>query len=300
MQNILVIGSLNTDMVIHMKEIPRVGQTVMGKLQGYVPGGKGANQAYAAAKLGKGVSMLGKVGDDDLGKQLIDNLSNVGVDVSKISCQSGEVSGLAVIYVNEQGNNSIVVLPAANSTCDVNFIAENEQIISKSKIILIQLEIPLEAAYFAIHLAHKNGCTVILNPAPAPDSIPDDVLKMVDYLTPNETELEKLAGTPVIDIDTARNAAKILLKKGTKNVIATLGREGAILANNESSKIFKVEDIEVVDTTAAGDTFNAAVAVGLSENMSIDDAIIFANKAARICVSRNGAQSSIPSRAEVV
>lgn len=300
MQNILVIGSLNTDMVIHTKEVPRVGQTVMGKLQGYVPGGKGANQAYAAAKLGTGVSMLGKVGDDDLGKQLIDNLSTVGVDVSGISCQKDETSGLAVIYVNENGNNSIVVLPAANSTCDVSFIKENEELISKSKIILIQLEIPLDAAYLAIELAHKHSCTVILNPAPAPDTIPDNVLGMVDYLTPNESELEKLSGISVTNKETARKASDILIKKGAKNVIATLGREGAIWVNDQGLKAFEVEDIEVVDTTAAGDTFNAAIAVGLSENMSIDEAIVFANKAARICVSRSGAQSSIPSRAEII
>ena len=299
MQNILVIGSLNMDLVIHLKEIPRVGETVMGKLHGYVPGGKGANQAYAAAKLGHGVSMLGKVGNDDLGKQLIDNLSNVGVDVSNISCQQDETSGIAIIYINEEGDNSIVVLPAANSACDTDFIANNEEVISKSKIILIQLEIPLEAAYLAIRLAHKHGCTVMLNPAPAPDSIPDEILKLVDYLTPNESELEKLSGTPVKDVDTAEKASDILLQKGAKNVIATLGREGAIWVNKDGSKVFKVEDIEVVDTTAAGDTFNAAFAVGLSENMSIDEAIAFANKAARICVSRNGAQSSIPSRSEI-
>ena len=300
MHDILVIGSLNTDMVIHLEEVPRVGQTVIGKLQGNVPGGKGANQAFAAAKLGSGVSMLGKIGDDDFGKQLKENLSNVGVDTSNILCEPNEVSGLAVICVNEKGNNSIVVLPGANSTCDVSFIANHEKLISESKIVLIQLEIPIETAYFALDLAYKHGCTVILNPAPAPIKIPDKILSMVDYLTPNEIELEELSGIKVKSLDSARLAAETLVAKGAKNVIVTLGRHGALWVNQNGGIPFDVEDIKVVDTTAAGDTFNAALAVGLAENMGIEETITFANKAARICVSRSGAQSSIPSREEVV
>lgn len=299
MHDILVIGSLNTDMVIHLKEIPIVGQTAIGRLQGYVPGGKGANQAFAAAKLGGSVSMLGKVGNDNFGAKLKDNLSSVGVDTSDILCQTNETSGLAVIYVNEQGNNSIVVLPGANSTCDYDFIAKHEDLISQFKIVLIQLEIPLDAAYLAIELAHKHGCTVILNPAPAPSDIPDKYLSMVDFLTPNEIELEQLSGIKAIDLDSVRSAAEVLLGKGTKNVIVTLGKRGALWVSEKGAKPFEVEAIEVVDTTAAGDTFNAALAVGLAENMKIDEAIIFANKAARICVSRNGAQSSVPSREEI-
>ncbi len=299
MHNILVIGSLNMDMVIHLDEIPRVGQTIMGKLEGYIPGGKGANQAFAAARLGDGVSMLGKVGDDMLGRQLIENLAGVGVDTAHIAAEQNQTSGLAVIYVSKAGNNSIVVLPAANSKCDVNFISHHEELIAQSKIVLIQLEIPLEAAYLAIQIAHKHGCTVILNPAPAPESIPDEILKLVDYLTPNETELEILADTPVTDIQSANAAAARLIERGAKNVVATLGKEGALFAGNSQSKLFKVEDVEVVDTTAAGDTFNAALAVGLSEKMEIGQAIAFANKAARLCVSRSGAQPSIPSREEI-
>lgn len=298
---ILVIGSLNMDMVVRLPELPRVGQTLLGRLGGYVPGGKGANQAYAAGRLGKRVAMLGKVGTDVLGEQLKANLADVGVDVSHVAVQEGATSGLALIYVSDAGDNSIVVLPNANAVCHERFIKEHEALISDSDIVLIQLEIPLPAAFQAIRLAKAHGRTVILNPAPAPDrdAIPGDVLRLLDYITPNETELEALTGVSIDNSQSVEKAARILLAQGINNVVATLGGNGALLCNTDGSHLFEAEKVSVADTTAAGDTFNAALAVGLSEGMDIGKAIGFANRAAAICVTRHGAQTSIPSRDEV-
>ncbi len=303
MDGILVIGSLNMDMVIHVAEIPKVGQTLLGRLQGYVPGGKGANQAYAAGRLSRtrdAVTMLGAVGDDELGAKLKNNLAGAGVNTEKIATAKSVGSGLAVIHVNRAGNNSITVLPGANFECGEAFIRRNEALISANKIILLQMEIPPEAVFEAIRLGKKHGCTVILNPAPAPENILDEILGLIDFITPNESELEAIAGLPVTDDHTAAAAAEKLLCKGVKNVIATLGKNGALhMSSGAPAAFYGVEDVKRVDTTAAGDTFNGAFAVGLLEGMSVAEAICFANKAATICVTRPGAQSSIPSRKEI-
>jgi len=303
MDSILVIGSLNMDMVIHVEEIPKVGQTLLGSLQGYVPGGKGANQAFAAGRLSRNgtVNMLGTVGDDELGVKLIQNLTGAGVCTKNIAVAKNANSGLAVIQVNHEGNNSITVLPGANFECNEEFIVKNEELISGSRIIMLQLEIPLNAVITAVKLSKKHGCTVLLNPAPAPENIPHDILALIDFITPNESELEAMTGISVTDKASAASAAKKLIEKGVKNVIATLGKNGALHASlNVPTMFYSVDDVMPLDTTAAGDTFNGAFAVGLSEGMSITEAICFANKAATICVTRPGAQTSIPSRSEII
>jgi ribokinase len=298
-KKILVIGSLNMDMVIKVDKIPKVGETVLGMLTGYVPGGKGANQAYGAAKLGGNVSMIGKVGDDNFGETLKGNLASAGADVTYVDKVQGVTTGLATIYVNENGNNSIVVIPGANHCCDKSYLQSLTSVIDKSDIVMFQMEIPVEAIFFGIEYAKNHGKTVILNPAPAPKNLPDEILKMIDYITPNETELEKITGCPVNTDDEVLSAAQRLIDHGVKNVIITLGSKGAMHVNADGNSFFKAEKVKAVDTTAAGDSFNAAVAVYISEGKTIGEAITFANQVASISVMRSGAQTSMPFRAEV-
>ncbi|REK77724.1 ribokinase [Paenibacillus paeoniae] len=297
--NILIIGSLNMDLVLRVPYIPQVGETLLGRSMERVPGGKGANQAVAAAKLGANVTMLGKVGGDEFGAQLITNLNQAGVRTEGINLVAGASSGLAVIQVNDEGDNSIVVLAGANELCNKNFILSYEDQIKEAEMVILQMEIPHKAVYEAVDLAKKHQKTVILNPAPAPDSIPDHVLAQLDYLIPNETELMKLSGLPVNTVAEAEAAARELLAKGVRHVIVTLGGNGALLVNASEAVHVPARAVKAVDTTAAGDTFVGAFAVGLSEGKSVRESIHFATKVSSIAVTRAGAQTSIPERHEV-
>ncbi|AZK48052.1 ribokinase [Paenibacillus lentus] len=296
---ILVIGSINMDLVLRVPYIPQVGETLLGSSVKRVPGGKGANQAVTAAKLGADVSMLGKVGGDEFGGPLIDNLRQAGVDTDHIELVSEASSGLAVIQVNDEGNNSIVVLLGANDLCNRDYVKAHEKLIEAADIVILQMEIPYEAVYEAVELASKHSKIVILNPAPAPVSIPDDVLGKLDYLIPNETELQKLSGLPVDSIAAAEEAAKVLLAKGVSSLIVTLGSNGSLYVNVNESVHIPACTVKAVDTTAAGDSFVAAFAVGLSEGKNVQEAITFATKVSSIVVTRAGAQTSIPERSEV-
>ena len=298
-KNIVVIGSLNMDWVIPVNHTPVEGETILADGYTEVPGGKGANQACAAGKLKGNVSMLGLVGDDDIGDKLINNLKLVNVDVSRIEKSENINSGLALINVNSKGNNSIVVLPGANGRCDIKYIEKNIDIIEKSDIVLLQMEIPIETVEYVITVSKNLKKQVILNPAPAPDSLSDEVLRNIDILTPNETELEKISGKNVKTVEDAIEASKSLLSRGVKNIIATLGEKGALLVNKDEVKEFKALKVDAVDTTAAGDSFNGAMAVYLSEGHTISEAIEFANKVSSIAVTRKGAQTSIPERSEI-
>lgn len=298
-KNIVVIGSLNMDWVIPVNHTPVEGETILADGYTEVPGGKGANQACAAGKLKGNVSMLGLVGDDEIGDKLINNLKLVNVDVSRIKKSENINSGLALINVNSKGNNSIVVLPGANGRCDIKYIEKNIDIIEKSDIVLLQMEIPIETVEYVITVSKNLKKQVILNPAPAPDSLTDEVLRNIDILTPNETELEKISGKNVKTVEDAIEASKSLLSRGVKNIIATLGEKGALLVNKDEVKEFKALKVDAVDTTAAGDSFNGAMAVYLSEGHTISEAIEFANKVSSIAVTRKGAQTSIPERSEI-
>lgn len=298
-KKILVIGSLNMDMVISVKELPRRGETILGGSPDYIPGGKGANQACAAGKLGGSVTMLGKVGRDAMGRTLKENLAAAGVDVAHVEETPDAPTGMAVIYVSETGSNSIVVVPGANALCDRDYIEANEALIAASDIIVLQLEIPYEAVFRAVELAKKHGRLVVLNPAPAPDSLPPEVIANLDYFTPNETELARIAGLPVGNTEEAIAAGKKLVSQGVGTVLATLGEAGALLVTAEDARVIPSLRVKAVDTTAAGDTFNGAFVTALSEGMDEAAAIAFGNKAAAISVTRKGAQTSIPSREEV-
>lgn len=298
-KQILVVGSLNMDMVIEMKRMPLQGETVLGENLEYIPGGKGANQAYAAGMLGGNAVMLGCVGKDSLGDRMKEHMAQSGADISGITQVEGYPSGMAVIYVNEEGDNSIVVISGANRACGIDYLKENERLFRDSSYIVFQMEIPYESVVYGIQMAKEFGKTVILNPAPAPDELPAEVLDGIDYLTPNETELLKLTGRTVMSMENIRSGAEELLQKGVKNVLVTLGDKGVLLVNSQGAELYPTRKVNAVDTTAAGDCFNGAFAVGLSEGMSLEEAILFANTSSSIAVTRKGAQSSIPNRDEV-
>lgn len=299
MKKILVIGSTNTDFVLEVEEMPRVGETIMSKFFHRLPGGKGANQAYACGMLGGHVSFLSAIGGDGLGSAVMENMRRADVAVSHIRTMEADSTGIAVICVDGAGNNSIVVSPGANLRCDCDYLKEHREIIDACDILLVQLEVPVDGIFYAITYAHKRGKLVILNPAPCPDGIPDEVLQCVDYITPNETELQKLTGCRMDFPDGIQEGAQSLLRRGAGHVVVTLGGNGAMLCSGSGTARFPAWEVPVEDTTAAGDTFNAALAVGLAEGRCIDEVINFANAASGIAVSRKGAQTSVPSRAEV-
>lgn len=295
---ILILGSSNMDVVVEVDHMPSAGETIMASSKVLIPGGKGANQAYAAAILGGDAIFLGMIGSDDDGKALIENLKNVGVDTSHMDVTGLLPSGSTFLMVNKEGNNSIIVIPGANTLCTEDYIMRHEQALSDCDIFMTQMEIPETCVHSTIIRAKKAGKITILDPAPAPESIPDKVLKAVDYLTPNETELEHLTNIPANSIEAIKRGAKILLEKGVGNVLVTMGANGSLLVNSEGIRHFPSPKVNAVDSTAAGDTFNAAFAVSLSEGNSVEDSISFASHAAALSVCKKGAQISIPTRKE--
>jgi ribokinase len=300
MGNIVVIGSINMDMVVTVDEMPKKGQTVMGKSLEMIPGGKGANQAYAAAKLGARISMIGAVGDDDNSDVLIRNLKTAGVDVSGIDIWENRHCGTAFILVSSNGDNQIVVIPGTNYQVRPETIDKKLDLIKACDIVVMQLEIPIESVVYASALAKENGKVVILDPAPAPAQLPDELLRNIDILTPNETELEILTGSQADSIEGVVSAARKLVDSGIKDVIVTLGGQGAVLVNEDCYCHKPAYEFgKVVDTTAAGDCFTAALAVAYGKNKPLEQAIEFAGAAAAISVTRKGAQPSIPGLSEV-
>ena len=299
MKRILIVGSLNMDIVIRVKDIPKVGETLMGDTPQYIPGGKGANQACAAGRLGGRVAMLGAVGRDAMGRELIENLKSAGVDTSYIKEVEDISTGTAMIYVNDEGNNCIVVVQGANAKCDVEYINKNEELFCNCDIIVLQMEIPYDAIFRAINLAKRHGKFVILNPAPAPNGIPGEVIKQIDYFTPNETELSRISNMDVDNMESLKDAANSMLAKGAKAILVTIGENGALLVKGDACTNIPGVKVTPVDTTAAGDTFNGAFAVALSEGKDETEAIKFANYAAAISVTKKGAQTSIPTRNDV-
>ena len=298
MAEILVIGSSNTDMVIQAPYLPTAGETVLGKKFVMNPGGKGANQAVAAARLGGNVSFLGKLGEDLFGQQAIANLQREGISTDYLLVDPKYSSGVALITVDKQGENTIVVASGANMALTEAEILQSQEAIAQAKLILLQLEIPLDTVELAVKIASESGKTIILNPAPA-FPLTDSLLSRVTILTPNQTEAKILTGIEVDSPSTARLAAQQLYKRGVANVIITLGKEGAYLFNEQVAQLIPSYTVEAVDTTAAGDTFNGALAVAISEGQEMVEAVKFANLTAAVSVTRLGAQSSLPRRQEV-
>ena len=298
---IVVVGSLNMDLVATTPRIPVVGETIIGTTYFTEPGGKGANQAYSAARLGGDVAMLGRIGDDDFGREMRDNLVKAGCDVSGIHSIPG-TSGVALIFVAEDGQNSIVVVPGANTSFAPEHITQDGAHIRSSKIVLLQLENPVPTVLAAAQAARKAGAKVILDPAPAPaTALPLELMRTVDIVTPNETEAAILAGLPPGTL-TPQQAVVIgrkLQAMGATTVVVKLGSQGCVIVAQDRPILLPAPRVNAMDTTAAGDVFGAGLGVALSEGLDLPAACRFANHAAALSVTRLGAQIAVPCRAEV-
>ncbi|HDN2511810.1 MULTISPECIES: ribokinase [Providencia] len=296
---LVVLGSINADHILNVKQFPQPGETVRGDSYQVAFGGKGANQAVAAGRSGADITFIACVGDDDIGasikKQLhLDNIKTECIDAIK-----EETTGVALIYVNQQGENIIGINAGANAQLTTQRLAQYQQKIIEADAVLMQLESPIETVQMAAEIAKKNNTQVILNPAPA-QSLPDSLLTLVDIITPNETEAEHLTGIAVNDDQGAQAAAEVLHQKGISKVMITLGARGVWYSEKGvQGKIIAGFRVKAVDTIAAGDTFNGAYVTALLEGKADEDAIIFAHAAAAIAVTRPGAQPSVPWRKEI-
>ena len=297
MKNICVIGSLNMDLVVNVDTMPKPGQTIIGSNFKEVPGGKGANQAVAMARLNGNVSMIGKVGEDGFGQTLINSLKNDKVDTTYIQTSKG-ATGVALITVDKNAQNSIVVSPGANFEVKEDDIDNNIEAIKNSDIVVLQLETPLNTIKYALNKAKELNKYTILNPAPAV-KLDDEIIKNVDLLTPNETELEIISGVSIETEEDIQKAAQIMIEKGVKELIVTLGSKGSLYINKEKSMFKKAYKVEAVDTTAAGDSYTGELAVALSQDKNIEDAMDFASKVGALSVLKEGAQSSLPTLEDV-
>jgi ribokinase len=300
---LVVVGSLNMDFVVSVDRLPAPGVTVLGQDFKLLPGGKGANQACAAGKLGGrsvAVRMIGRVGYDVFADHLKASLSAAAVDVTFVHATRAQATGVALIWVDRQGQNSIVVASGANHELAAADVEAMRKTLRVATLALFQLETPLDTVQAALKLAREEGAMTVLDPAPA-QSLPAGLLAQVDILTPNESEALLLCGRPAsrVTLADAPALAEELRKLGPKAVIHKLGDQGCLLLDGAGPRRFPAYTVEVRDTTAAGDTFNAALAVALAEGKRMEEAIPFANAAAAISVTRLGAQASAPSRAEV-
>jgi len=297
-QSIIVVGSSNTDMVIQTNKFPSPGETLLGGKFFLFPGGKGANQAVAAARLKGHVTFIAKVGNDIFGEQALQQFKQEGILTDFVISDSANPSGVALITVDSKGENTIVVAPGANGALTPEDIQKAEKEFENIEIVLMQLEIPLDTVIHTAKLATRHGKKVILNPAPA-RQLPDELLKELFLITPNESETETLLGIHITDMNSVHAAAKRLHDKGINNVVITLGAEGAYIFNAEGGRHIPTNKVTPVDSTAAGDVFNGALAVALSEGKELGEAVEFANRAAAISVTRMGAQASAPFRNEL-
>lgn len=295
---IVVAGSSNTDMVVKVPHIPAPGETVLGTDFMTIPGGKGANQAVAAARAGGSVTFIASVSDDSFGKQSIENYRNEGIDISFIKVQPGTYSGIALINVAEGGENSIAVAPGANSRLLPEDIYRFEEAFDNAKIVLVQLEIPMNTVEALAEISHKKGIPFILNPAPGA-LLSEQLLKKVSIITPNETEAALITGREKFIEEDVPKMADEIFTKGTSNVIITLGSRGVYVKSFGFDGFAEGYKVSAVDTTAAGDVFNGTLAAAIASGMDLMKAVDFAQRAAAISVTRMGAQPSAPLLEEI-
>jgi len=301
---IVVIGSLVFDFVAKAQRLPRKGETILGEMFGMFPGGKGANQAVQASRLGAEVFLVGRVGDDFLGERLLADLKQSGVSAEFVRRDPTVKTAACCIHVDAEGHNAIVIVPEANMACSKRDVDAAKSVLQSADMVLCQLEVYLPTVEYAITMAAECGVPVILNPAPA-QPLPASLYPKVTVLTPNETEAELLTGITAEEavnpgqLSWEARAARQLLSFGPKTVIVTLGERGAYLADNSRESVIPTFPVSVVDATAAGDAFSGALAVALAEGKAMEQAVTFANAAGALATTRNGAQPSMASRAEV-
>lgn len=295
MANVVVVGSLNADLVVKSPRFPQPGETISGEDLQIIPGGKGANQAVAAARQGVKTSMIGRVGSDSFGPFLLENLKSNQVDTSHV-LQTDSATGTAIIVVDANGQNSIVLSPGANgkvTPADVDSAS-----FADFGLLLLQLEIPTPTVLRAAQRAHEHGLQVILNPAPA-KPLPHELLANVDILIPNESELSLLTGLPVNDVSSAEMAAKEILKQGVQTVIVTLGSKGALLVTASQVTHVNTYKVDVIDTTAAGDAFIGGFASAMLSGKSLEDSVRYGCACGALATTKFGAQPSLPTKTEV-
>lgn len=295
---VVVVGSLNMDLVTRASRLPRAGETLVGQSFATVPGGKGANQAVASARLGADVAMIGCVGSDAYGAQLRDALLVEGVDCQAVSEVQGS-SGVALIVVDDSSQNAIVIVAGSNGQLTPASLLAFDTVLQAAEVIVCQLEVPMDTVGYALKRGRELGKTVILNPAPASGPLPSDWYAAIDYLIPNESEASALSGLPVDSLETAKVAATQLIQAGAGKVIVTLGSQGALFADGQGFEHLLAPKVQAVDTTAAGDTFVGGFAAALANGQSEAEAIRFGQVAAALSVTRAGAQPSIPTLHDV-
>ncbi|UVM65104.1 ribokinase [Pseudomonas sp. B21-009] len=297
--NVVVVGSLNMDLVTRAQRLPRGGETLVGESFVTVPGGKGANQAVAAARLGAQVAMVGCVGDDAYGQQLRQALADEQIDCQAVSIAAGVSSGVALIVVDAASQNAIVIVAGGNGQLLPESVQRFDALLQNAEVIICQLEVPMATVAYTLERGRALGKTVILNPAPTSGPLPAEWFAHIDYLIPNESEAEALSGLPVNDLDSAKAAATRLLAMGVGKVIVTLGAQGALFADGRVFRHFPAPVVQPVDTTAAGDTFVGGFAAALARGEAQGAAIAFGQRAAALSVTRAGAQPSIPHLSEL-
>ena len=294
----VVVGSVNMDLVVRCERLPREGETVFGRDFRVIPGGKGANQAVAAARLGAEAYMAGRVGDDEFGERLLANLRKEGINVDHLQVDKAAPTGVALIDIVASGNNSIVVAPGANMASTPKDLDGLTPLLTRADVLIVQFETPIPVVGRALELARAQGVTSVLDAGPAVEC-PSEILSTADVVSPNETEAEALTGVPVSDVASAERAAKSLLEKGVSTAVLKLGEQGALVATAERIEHVPGYSVSAVDTTAAGDAFTAALAVRLAERDSLLDAARYANAAGACACTKVGAQPAMPTSAEV-
>jgi ribokinase len=298
-EEIVVVGSLNLDMVTKVRERPKIGETIICEEYFNSPGGKGANQAYSSAALGGVVRMIGKVGNDPHGQELIAQLKKINVKTDAILIDPAETTGIANIIIDKNGDNSIIVIPGANHKLAIKDIRQFQEYILNAKLVVLQLEIPIETVKEVINIAFSNNIPILLDPSPVPDGgLEEELLKKITYITPNITELNQLTGKTITNNESVYNCSGILLEKGIKYVFAKLGNRGVVVSSQEESYHVPGFAVKTLDTTAAGDTFIGALATTITKNMPISECVKTANAAAAITVTRFGAQNAMPTLTE--
>jgi ribokinase len=295
---IAVLGSINMDLVVRCAHLPAPGETIIANSSCEIPGGKGANQAVAAARAGGEVTMIGRVGDDAFASRLVDNLRREKIDTDSVLATDGCASGIAIVAVENSGENSIMVVPGANGRVGCEDVDAAADLIRAADILLLQLEIPLDSVLAASAIASDAGVPVILDPAPMPSALPENLLD-VDVICPNQSEASAIVGRPIESLDDARDALPSLHQQGAKQVIITLGGQGALISDGNAVTFIEPFQVTPRDTTAAGDAFAGALAVRLAAGEPFEQAARFAAAAGAIAATRIGAQTGMPTRSEI-